>query len=124
MISNESGCKASSCCHWNTWESGAASFDGQGRCWSSIGTNMCDDTSGEGTNIEVDGVICPGQPAENFCDGDGDCVDHSDWCSCAEAQALCSPGVNGEEYCESDVMISNESGCKASSCCHWNTWES
>jgi CCR4-NOT transcriptional regulation complex NOT5 subunit len=41
MLRNEEGCKASSCCHWNTWEEGEASFNGEGRCWSSIGTAMC-----------------------------------------------------------------------------------
>jgi len=44
MISNESGCKSSSCCHWNTWEEGEASFNGKGRCWSSITTDTCYDT--------------------------------------------------------------------------------
>merc|ERR1719373_1245026 len=76
MISNEIGCKSSSCCHWNTWEEGEASFNGEGRCWSSIATDMCYDTA-----------------------------------------------MNGEAYCENDAMISNEDGCKSSSCCHWNTWE-
>eukprot|EP00493_Phyllostaurus_siculus_P023953 UN24290 len=48
----------------------------------SMGGILCPSANGEGTNVEVDGVICPGQAAENFCDGDGDCVDHPEWCSC------------------------------------------
>jgi len=45
MLRNEESCKASSCCHWNTWEDGEASFNGQGRCWSDIGTETCTDMS-------------------------------------------------------------------------------
>merc|ERR1719187_2277258 len=44
MLRNEHKCKASSCCHWNTHEEGEASFNGQGRCWSSIGRDVCYDT--------------------------------------------------------------------------------
>jgi len=33
------------------------------------------------------------------------------------------PGVNGEEYCQSADMLTNENACKESSCCVWNTWE-
>merc|ERR1719175_235832 len=43
MLRNEESCKASSCCQWNTWEEGDASFNGQGRCWSDIGTETCTD---------------------------------------------------------------------------------
>merc|ERR1719300_1548392 len=43
MLRNEESCKASSCCQWNTWEEGDASFNGQGRCWSDIGAKMCTD---------------------------------------------------------------------------------
>jgi len=43
MLQNEESCKASSCCQWNTWEEGDASFNGQGRCWSDIGAKMCTD---------------------------------------------------------------------------------
>eukprot|EP00493_Phyllostaurus_siculus_P022755 UN23089 len=45
MLRNEESCKASSCCHWNTWEEGEGSFNGQGRCWSDIGTETCTDMS-------------------------------------------------------------------------------
>merc|ERR1719189_1963565 len=34
-------CQVSTCCHWNDWEEGDASNYGAGRCWSSIGTNIC-----------------------------------------------------------------------------------
>ena len=34
--------------------------------------------------------ICPGQPAANFCDGEGDCDQQPVWCACPEAQALCA----------------------------------
>ena len=43
MIRNEAECKVSSCCHWNTWEAGDASFYGAGRCWSDIGREICTD---------------------------------------------------------------------------------
>lgn len=43
MIRNKAGCQSSSCCHWNTLEQGEASFNGEGRCWSSIGTDVCQD---------------------------------------------------------------------------------
>merc|ERR1719285_666203 len=36
-------CEASTCCHWNTWEEGDASNFGAGRCWSSIGQDLCTD---------------------------------------------------------------------------------
>jgi len=34
-------CLDSPCCHWNTKEPGDASFNGAGRCWSSIGQEIC-----------------------------------------------------------------------------------
>lgn len=37
--------------------------------------------------------VCPGQLGENYCDGDGDCTDHPEWCACPEAQALCNKGL-------------------------------
>merc|ERR1719376_1216841 len=43
MIRNEERCRESSCCHWNDYEEGEASFNGQGRCWSDIGTDTCID---------------------------------------------------------------------------------
>ena len=43
MIRNEAECSRSSCCHWNTWEEGDASFNGDGRCWSDIGREICKD---------------------------------------------------------------------------------
>ena len=46
MLTDETGCKESSCCQWNTWEEGEASYDGAGRCWSAIGRETCDDISG------------------------------------------------------------------------------
>jgi len=44
MISNQAACLASSCCHWNAWESVSPSNDGKGRCRSSIGQLFCYDT--------------------------------------------------------------------------------
>jgi len=35
-------------------------------------------------------VLCPGEDKENYCDGEGDCVLHPEWCECPEAQSLCS----------------------------------
>lgn len=43
MLTNEEACKASTCCHWNTWEEGEASNFGKGRCWSSIIKDVCTD---------------------------------------------------------------------------------
>lgn len=40
---SEIECKRSTCCHWNTWESGAASNNNKGRCWSDIGEKTCTD---------------------------------------------------------------------------------
>jgi len=45
MLRNEDACKSSTCCHWNTWEAGEASFHGAGRCWSDIGQEICNDIS-------------------------------------------------------------------------------
>merc|ERR1711944_29832 len=46
MLTDEIGCKMSSCCEWNTWEEGDASYDGAGRCWSAIKQeDTCYDTS-------------------------------------------------------------------------------
>jgi len=56
----------------------------EGQCQPGDASPVTDSDEGE-----EDGVLCPGQPEGNFCDGDGDCVDHPDWCSCSEAQALC-----------------------------------
>jgi len=53
MINNEDACKSSSCCHWNTSEEGEASFNGKGRCWSSIDQEICSDkTDGKQLNEE------------------------------------------------------------------------
>jgi len=39
---NQQMCEDSGCCHWNTWEGGEASFNGEGRCWSSYGNSPVD----------------------------------------------------------------------------------
>jgi len=65
MIRNEEHCKQSSCCHWNTWEAGEASFHGQGRCWSSIGTQTCNDI-----HVEMGLQECHDEPAWWY-DSDG-----------------------------------------------------
>jgi len=74
-----------------------------------------------------DGILCPGQEVENFCDCDGDCSEHSDWCKCGLAASCCADsksgsgiGMNGEEYCESGELSKKQ--CRESSCCHWNAW--
>mmetsp|Transcript_573 Transcript_573/g.1092 ORF Transcript_573/g.1092 Transcript_573/m.1092 type:complete len:233 (-) Transcript_573:28-726(-) len=36
--------------------------------------------------------VCPGEPSENYCDGDGDCG--SAWCDCQVGQDFCSWGDN------------------------------
>lgn len=84
MISNESGCKSSSCCHWNTWEEGEASFNGAGRCWSSITTDTCYDTKDtgydhvergcvNGANLVLHKDVSIAECAD-FCDYRDDCV--------------------------------------------------
>lgn len=47
MIRNREACQASFCCHWNTEEPGDPSFNGEGRCWSSIGQSRCTDMKRE-----------------------------------------------------------------------------
>jgi len=34
-------------------------------------------------------VLCKGQERGNYCDGEGDCTEHPEWCACPKAQALC-----------------------------------
>jgi len=50
-------------------------------------------TDGSSANPpSLDFVLCPGQPAANYCDCDAtsDCADHKDdWCGCQEAQECC-----------------------------------
>jgi hypothetical protein len=40
-------------------------------------------------------VLCPGQPAANYCDCGGDCANNPSWCACAAAQACCSSVGSG-----------------------------
>merc|ERR1719357_1598174 len=105
MVRNEQGCRSSSCCHWNTQEQGDASFNGEGRCWSRIGQDMCFDMDEE---YQMDGYN-----KYNRYNG------HYN----RYGRSYDSYRMNGEHYCESDFMIRNEQGCRASSCCHWNTQE-
>jgi len=81
MLRNEEGCKASSCCHWNTWEEGEASFNGEGRCWSDIGTEMCTDMS-EGCSSHDD---CSGDTP--FC--------YSGQCDSCQECHFCHDGIDG-----------------------------
>ena len=53
MVQNEAECTRSSCCHWNTEEEGDASFDGSGRCWSDIGTDICWDMTRKSGHITI-----------------------------------------------------------------------
>merc|ERR1719336_3833271 len=34
-------------------------------------------------------VLCAGMTAEDYCDCTGDCVNHPEFCTCAEAQTCC-----------------------------------
>jgi len=93
MINNEVACKSSSCCHWNTWEEGEASFNGKGRCWSSIGQDICSDT----TDVCQ---LC----SRNDCLGNGACLLIED---------------NGEFTCEIDPLhFTSQSVCD-SDYGHW-----
>ena len=38
--------------------------------------------------------VCPGHEDSHYCDGDSDCYDDSDWCSCAAGISFCNTGVN------------------------------
>merc|ERR1719184_284235 len=105
MRRNEDACRASSCCHWNTEEQGDASFNGEGRCWSRIGQDMCFDMDEEHQ--------MQGYNKYNRYNG------HYN----RYGRSYDSYRMNGEQYCESEFMIRNEQGCRASSCCHWNTHE-
>jgi len=76
-------------------------------------------------------VLCPGQPAANYCDCQGDCTGNASWCSCAEAKACCQgaqpvvlcPGQPKENYCDCDGdCTENPSWCSCAdaakaSCC-------
>jgi len=93
MMNNEVACKSSSCCHWNTWEEGEASFNGKGRCWSSIGQDICSDT----TDVCQ---LC----SRNDCLGNGACLLIED---------------NGEFTCEIDPLhFTSQSVCD-SDYGHW-----
>ena len=39
------------------------------------------------SNLVDASVLCPGQPAENFCDCDGACEEEPSWCACPKARA-------------------------------------
>merc|ERR1719427_2446483 len=109
MLRNEERCRASSCCQWNDWEEGDASFNGHGRCWSNIGTETCTDMfSAHSSNRNSYGN-------RDFY-GNRDSYGHRNFHGDRDF-------LNGENYCESSFMLQDEESCKASSCCHWNTWE-
>ena len=42
-------------------------------------------------------VLCPGFEPGEYCDGDGDCTNEPDWCSCPAAQAICANAGPKEE---------------------------
>merc|ERR1719414_1665935 len=69
MLTDEAGCKASSCCHWNDWEEGEASNNGAGRCWSSIGKKTCDDTSDSASSrcVNDEEEEWPGRDGHEHC---------------------------------------------------------
>merc|ERR1719477_108132 len=119
MLRNEESCKASSCCQWNTWEEGDASFNGQGRCWSDIGTKMCTDM------FEGHGSYSNSYGSRDFY-GNHNFYGHRNFQGNHNFYGhrnFYRNSMNGEEYCESKFMLRNEESCKASSCCQWNTWE-
>merc|ERR1719291_1405252 len=53
-------------------------------------------------------ILCPGKPSGEYCDCEGDCTGHPEFCSCEEAQACCKdatptvlcPGKPSGEYCD------------------------
>merc|ERR1711970_1094560 len=126
MLRNEERCRASSCCQWNDWEEGDASFNGQGRCWSYIGTETCADMfSAHSSNRNSHGNRDFYGDRDFYGPRDRDFYRHGHFYGNKFYGNRDSyrNEMNAEEYCESDFMIRNEESCKASSCCHWNTWE-
>merc|ERR1719285_1018960 len=107
MLRNEERCRANSCCQWNDWEEGDASFNGQGRCWSNIGTETCTD-------------MFSAHSSNRNSHGNRDFYGNRHFYGNRDSYRN---EMNGEDYCESSFMLRNEESCKASSCCHWNTWE-
>merc|ERR1719150_2511129 len=82
------------------------------------------------TNVtKADNVLCPGQPAENYCDCSGDCTGFPEWCSCEEAKDCCAdakpvvlcPGQPKLNYCDCDGDCTNQpewcSCQEAQECC-------
>ena len=59
-----------------------------------------------------DYVLCPDEPEENYCDGWGDCLYEPEWCSCAEAQALCE--ANGMLDLTPPEIVPYDGECDAS----------
>jgi len=53
-LTDEELCHDSPCCHWNTDEPGDASFNGAGRCWSSIGQQICSTPAATAVNDGCD----------------------------------------------------------------------
>jgi len=87
-------CQASTCCHWNDWEEGEASNYGTGRCWSSIGTDICLHQPQGGSECMAEMMnITTQENAQAFCQGD--CVSSLD---SHTAEMICSTDNDGT-YC-------------------------
>ena len=55
-----------------------------------FGNSFNDDDFGNSFNDDLNSVLCPSQPAANYCDCGNDCQVNSDWCSCDDAQSCCN----------------------------------
>jgi len=100
MMNNEVACKSSSCCHWNTWEEGEASNYGKGRCWSSIGQDICSDT----TDLNL------------VEDGEGYCQTYRELDRTSSAE-LCAVQARFNMHCNlENLMISYGKGVRAERC--------
>jgi hypothetical protein len=75
MLTNEDACRATSCCHWNTEEPGISSFYGSGRCWSSIGQQVCTDMPSEHEHPVASPTQIPISPTMDLSDSDMHCMD-------------------------------------------------
>jgi len=89
-----------------------------------------DSIFGEGEFVKK--ILCPGQPTKNFCDCEGDCTGHPDFCACDEGKACCAdatpvvlcPDQSAENYCDCAGDCTEEPQwcqcAEAQKCCNEN----
>merc|ERR1711988_743461 len=101
-------CDCEGDCIWQPdW---CACEEAQTCCKGAANFNDLWDDDDEDEDEEEGNVLCPGQPKDNYCDCEGDCTGHADWCACEEAQTCCEgasptvlcPGQPVDNYCDCD----------------------